>query len=591
MSKSLVTDGTLSFEGGQDAGKVASLIGPNQVASAINATFRMGYASPRPALVEVPFKLGGLTHLTSVFQCAIDYTSDDGRAFILLLAGGETYLYDPLVKKLTQLSSSSAGTSNPSNIRDGWMEQAENFVVIQDGVSKPLIFDGATLRRAKVDEIKTGKVMRYANGRIWYALPQGYSFRATDLVYSDGTRASVLKETENTFLNEGGDFAVPSDSGGITAMAVPGNLDTSLGQGPLLVFTPRYIFSINAPFERATWKNLTYPVQTVSQVTNGALSPKSTVVVNGDVFYRSVDGVRSFIIARRNFGSWGNTPVSNEVAPTVEDDTTSQLRWGSAIVVDNRMLMTASPVYRSKGTIHKSILSLDFDLVTGMREKLPPAWEGIWTGLDILQLVRTQTALGETGYVVSRNPDDDTIRLWQFRPDKMADENVSGTATDIQWSLVTRAYSFGNPFNLKRLDSGDLYIDRLHGTASFDVKFRPDQYPGWVDWNSWNECATTTNCVPTNGCLPIKNFQPQYRTKTRLPSTAWACNSTVNSQMNNLFEAQARIAVTGYCRIKSFRVHGTPVIEPVVGDCRTDSACKSLEDCDIDPLSYRITES
>ncbi len=223
-------------------------------------------------------------------------------------------------------------TTAIGNLLDGWMVQAENFVVIQDGFSKPLIFNGTSLRRAKDDEIKTGRVMAYVNGRIWYALPNGFSFRATDIVYGDGTRASVLKETENTFLNEGGDFSVPSDSGGITAMAVPGDPDTSLGQGPLLVFTPRYVFSVQAPVDRDVWKNLNYPIQAISLLTSGALGARSAITVNGDVFYRAIDGIRSFIIARRSFSDWGNTPISGEMTPIVENDQTSLL-WASSAVV------------------------------------------------------------------------------------------------------------------------------------------------------------------------------------------------------------------------------------------------------------------
>jgi hypothetical protein len=477
----------------------------------------------------------------------------------------------------------SPNLENPSNLLDGWMVQAENFVVIQDGFSKPLIFNGTNLRRATDDEIKTGKIMSYVNGRIWYALPDGFSFRATDIVYGDGTRASVLKETENTFLNEGGDFAVPSDSGGITAMAVPGNPDTSLGQGPLLIFTPRYVFSIQAPVDRDTWKNLNYPIQAISLLTSGALGSRSAITVNGDVFYRAVDGVRSFIIARRSFNDWGNTPISNEILNIAENDQTNLLWASSAVVFDNRLLMTGQPRYRADGVIHKALMVLDFDLITSLRKKFPPAWAGIWTGLDVLQILKTENAYGDACFAIARGSDN-TIQIWEVSKTSKFDSNLSDPKKEIQWLVQTRAYNFELPFGLKKLDSGDIFIDSLDGNVGFNVEYRPDQYPSWLEWAEWSECAITTQC---DNLCPISNFQPQYRPKMRLPTpTDIPCNSTISTPTRNLYEVQLNISISGYCRIKSIRVHAYDVQESAVGECRTFQGCKILEGCDINPLLY-----
>jgi hypothetical protein len=464
------------------------------------------------------------------------------------------------------------------------MVQAENFVVIQDGFSRPLIFNGTNLRRATDDEIKTGKMMAYVNGRIWYALPDGFSFRATDIVYGDGTRASVLKETENTFLNEGGDFAVPSDSGGITAMAVPGNPDTSLGQGPLLIFTPRYVFSVQAPVDRDTWKNLNYPIQAISLLTSGALGSRSAITVNGDVFYRSVDGIRSFIIARRSFSDWGNTPISGEMMPIVENDQTNLLWASSAVVFDNRLLMTSQPRYNAQGVIHKALAVLDFDLITSMRQKFPPAWSGIWTGLDVLQILKTENAYGDACFAIARGSDG-SIQIWEITKSNKFDSNLSDPKKEIEWQVQTRAYNFELPFGLKKLDSGDIFIDSLSGSAAFYVQYRPDQYPGWIEWADWTECAIVDQCL--TGLCPLTNFQPQYRPKMRLPTPGdIACNESISTPARNLYEVQLSIAVSGYCRIKSIRVHAYDVQESPVGECRTYQGCKVLGGCDIDPFTY-----
>jgi hypothetical protein len=604
------TDGSVAFDGGIDYGVMPSEIDKNQVAFAVNASFREGFISPRPGFVQKDYSLCvsitadnseitadqtnvtadgwsedcyGPQSLTGVFQCALPYIADDGRTFILMLISGKVWLYN-CAQNTAQNLSVTPDLENASNLLDGWMVQAENFVVIQDGFSKPLIFNGTNLRRANDDEIKCGKVMAYVNGRIWYALPNGFSFRATDIVYGDGTRASVLKETENTFLNEGGDFAVPSDSGGITAMAVPGNPDTSLGQGPLLVFTPRYVFSVQAPVDREVWKNLNYPIQAISLLTSGALGSRSAITVNGDVFYRAIDGIRSFIIARRSFSDWGNTPISGEMTPVVENDQTNLLWASSAVVFDNRVLMTSQPRFNSEGVVHKSISVLDLELINSMRKKAPPAWAGIWTGLNVLQLVKTENAYGDACFAIARGADG-SIQIWEITKSEKYDYNLNDGKKNIQWLFQTKAYNFEVPFGLKRLDSGDLFIDQLEGGVSFNVEYRPDQYPGWLEWIDFAECATVTNCF--NLC-PISNFKSQYRPKMRFPTPSdLACNDTISTPSRNLYEVQVMLTITGYCRVKSLRVHAYDVQEPVVGDCRTVyPACTPISDCDVNPFFY-----
>ena len=605
------TDGSVTFDGGIDSGVMPSEVDKNQVAFAVNANFREGFIAPRPGFIQKDYDLCvtitadnaevtadqtnvtadgwseecyGPQGLTGTFQCALPYISDDGRTFILLLISGKVWLYNCAQNNAQNLSVT-PDLENPSNLLDGWMVQAENFAVIQDGFSKPLIFNGTSLRRAKDDEIKTGRVMAYVNGRIWYALPNGFSFRATDIVYGDGTRASVLKETENTFLNEGGDFSVPSDSGGITAMAVPGDPDTSLGQGPLLVFTPRYVFSVQAPVDRDVWKNLNYPIQAISLLTSGALGARSAITVNGDVFYRAIDGIRSFIIARRSFNDWGNTPISGEMTPIVENDQSNLLWASSAVVFDNRVLMTSQPRFNSEGVIHKAISVLDMELVTSMRKKAPPAWAGIWTGLNVLQLVKTENAYGDACFAIARGSDD-TIQIWEITKSEKFDMNLSETPKkEIEWQVQTRAYNFEVPFGLKRLDSGDLFIDKLEGDVSFNVTYRPDQYPGWIDWIDFAECATVTQCFDL---CPLTNFKPQYRPKMRFPTPSDApCNATISTPARNLYEVQVMLNIIGYCRVKSLRVHAYDIQESSVGECRTVfPACTPLDVCDINPLTY-----
>ena len=111
-----------------------------------------------------------------------------------------------------------------------FFQQAENWLVVQDQQSPPYLYNGGSLRRATGEEVPIGGPMAYGKGRLWVA--NGSEYYGGDLVYGDPAygRDSVIRFTENTFLNEGGAFAV--SNGPITGLAFGANLDTSLGLGP-----------------------------------------------------------------------------------------------------------------------------------------------------------------------------------------------------------------------------------------------------------------------------------------------------------------------------------------------------------------------
>jgi hypothetical protein len=94
------------------------------------------------------------------------------------------------------------------------------------------------------------------------------------------------------------------------------------------------------------------------------------------------------IYARRDFSEFGNTPISRQVTRAIAYDTEFYLKAASSVNFDNRLLMTIQPQkVNGRGTVHRGVVVLDFDLVSGMGRKLPPAWEGVWTGVDVLQML------------------------------------------------------------------------------------------------------------------------------------------------------------------------------------------------------------
>lgn len=590
-----VYDGFRNLAGGVDSGLSPELISPDQCAWAINVTMRGGKPRTRPSFVRRALAYGqagwATTANAAVWQIAGDYLSDSGVGSLVFMAGGRIYQVAVTGAPTYQVTDASpANATNPSNLNTGWSIQAECFRIFQDGSTLPIIFNGSGSRYATPEEIKTGTVMAYQNGRIWYSVgTTGFAFRATDLVGNrdSGTaqynyRDSVLHETENTFLNEGGDFMVPSSAGPIQAMGAPAQLDTSQGQGPLQVLTTGAVFSVNAPLDRETWKDITYPIQTISLTEKGAIG--WLAVANGDLWFRSDDGVRSFVVARREFGQSGNTPQSDEMKRLLAYDNRILLPFGSATVFDNRLLGTAVPTLTANGSIvHTSLAVLDFSLASGLRRHVQPAWEGVWTGLRIHQVVRGRFDGVERCFMFCRDAADTELQLWELVYDTgavTADQPTTTTRTRIPCVMETRSMSFRNENALKRQDVASVFVADMQDTVGFDVKYRPDGYPCWFDWHSWSECATIEQCMVNDGtCKTFANNRPQYRPKMRLPVPQDVCVDSTGMISRDFFEMAYRIAWTGHCTVSRFISSAIDLPEPAHGACLGVAVCKTLDCC------------
>jgi hypothetical protein len=496
--------------------------------------------------------------------------------------------------------------TNPATLDFIYLFQAEIFVIVCAAPHRTVIYDGVSARLAEIGEVPPCVFGTYGWGRIWVVLFDRRTFAAGDIVRGpSGTVPynfidAILRFTENDFLNEGGSFGVPVNAGEINAMQFLAVQDNSLGIGPLLVGTTNVVFSVNAPVDRTTWKNLRYPIQTVSLLDYGPQGPRSTSPVNGDMWYRSTDGVRSFIVARREITTWGNTPMSREVDPVLSFDTQSLLFYSSAVLFDNRWFVTVSPYRTNIGMAHRGLECINFDLVSNLRGKYPPSWEGLKTGLNLLQVLKGTFNKVERmfGFVVNG---EDALELWEFKP-----ESASGyydllneqeglersiTRTSIQSWLDTRSYDWGNPFQPKQLNMAEIFLDEIVDNVTITIKFKPDQYPSWIDWVTIPICATVSQCsvaVPGEfSCSIWRMNQKQYAARITLPQPPETCNTIAGIKVNVGHEFQFRFEQTGHARIRRFRAHAIPQPQETEGICPAEEAtCSTFTACDEGWFTY-----
>lgn len=483
-----------------------------------------------------------------------------------------------------------------------YMFQAETYMIILRGQHKTVFFDGSQAREAGPGELPPGILGAYGWGRVWISLNDQHSMVAGDLVNGpSGTpslnnRDAVLKFTENDFLNEGGSFVVPSNGGPITAMQFLATPDTSLGLGVLLVGTTNAVYSINAPVDRTVWKNLQYPIQTISLLDYGPQGPRSTIPVNGDMWYRSQDGWRSFISAHRYYNAGpGNTPISHEISPLLDFDTESLLFYGSTILFDNRILQSLSPHRSDVGISHRGLTVLNLDLISGLQGKQNPAFEGAWTGLDIFQVFKATVNDVERGFAWVNN--NGTFEFWEFLTEGYYDQytTVGGghttiTRTAIESWFETRSDDFGQPFERKKLRMFELYVDDVVDSVTIQLKFKPDQFPSWQNWGPpITICANLSQCNPPADCAVIQMRNPGYKARITWPQPPETCALT-GTPINYAFDFQERIEVTGHCRFRRGRSHSMMDPTPMDGHtvCETQE-CVTLTGCQTDYFTYSVT--
>jgi hypothetical protein len=330
--------------------------------------------------------------------------------------------------------------------------------------------------------------------------------------------------------------------------------NVALGQGPLLVFTHKSVFSCQAPLDRLTWQSLTNPIVTETLISNGAKGQWSTKIANSDAIFRSVDGVRSLSLASMaESNRWANKPCSFEVSPVLALDNQALLEYGSAIVFGNRWIGTVGPIQSGDGygVYHTGLTVLNFSPITSLRGDAPAVWDsGTWIGSGLTsQMQVMQLTVGEVdqverafAFTLNTNTNPSTIEFWEILQDGAATADNDGVNNIlIPWQFDSASLRFGIPIQdhvYMFLSNGEMWVDKLTGLVTFQVLYKSDQYPSWTPWLSWQEQQT----------VDAQNSQPAFRPRMGLGEpSAKPIDFSTGRPMRNFFTLQVRNVILGHC--------------------------------------------
>jgi hypothetical protein len=380
-----------------------------------------------------------------------------------------------------------------------YMVQADKYLIAQDGISKAIIYDGKMARRSNLEgdreqtEIPTGTMMAYGMGRLCVIVNE------RDVAFGDlyGSHLdkqtdpsdSIVLFTERNFLSGGFDAAIPFQMGVATGIEFFPQLDTSTGNGQLLVFAERGASSFNMAIDRSLWQTSLF--QILALRTTGMRGHRSVAVVNEDLWFRSDDGFRNYRQARSEASGYAHIPVSTNVGQFLDADDGELLRFASTIYFDNRVIATCSPVPCTRqefferpaprGRIyHQGLAVADFDILSSFgTQVVKPAWDGHWTigagftsslpHIKIAQLV-TGTFNGVTrafAFGLLEQRDEHGGIFYQNQLYELSFDDKDDFEGAIPWEMVTRAHDFRGgqqpvtPFTENELYDGDIWISEV----------------------------------------------------------------------------------------------------------------------------------
>lgn len=530
-----------------------------------------------------------------LFQGKMLFTPTDGsQPFYLVAISGQILAVTVDGVAITNLSLQ-FGIQHPASQPYFYFEQANQFVVIQagDGVTLPLLlyFNGPTcvsMVRSRgiigpnntpaggvtpYNQIPATTAMKFYQGRIFYALGDVASggdieggAAGTALYDQDD---SVLYVTENPLATGGDGFKLPGQAGNIRAMAYASQLDASLGQGILYIFTRQQVFMLQVPISRANWiaaTNNNQPLLAPVQLTQGAVNDRTVVAVNSDLFYQTLlPSIASLSLSTRYFQQWGNVPISANEDRILAFVNRGLMRFDSGCQFDNRLLQATLPQQTPSGVVCTAIIPLDFNLISSFNRQLSPAWEGHLEGLQIFQLSSGDFGGLERCFATVLE-EDGTIALWELTSDQRFDMNKTGQAR-VTWYFETPAFTWGKELDLKKLDGLELFIDKVFGTVELTVEWRPDSDVCYKLWGTTSfcvakDCAESVN-TPASECYPTQpNFREGFKMPVTLGPPPQRCNSMGDRPADVGFQHQIRVTVTGWCRIRQIVLWALPLERP-----------------------------
>lgn len=597
-NEDILPDGTLDFSGGMNAGIEPDQLPDNQFEIGVNVSVGRGDITPRWGFIQQPLDFSATGNHKRVtgqtvsfeeifkggkFQAFIPY-GIGVDFFQLYIVSGFIFIIN-----LTTFTVDVLNKTDQLNVhadRVNW-SNAGNYLVIFDFPNLPMILNGINIRRANpaADEVPVSVLGAYNQNRLCIA-NAGIDWTAGDPSGSPATPGAPITFTEVLAPSTGftGDvYQVPTanqNNDHITAMGFLQVLDKSTEIGSLIVATQNVIYSYPTFLPRIQWQGGTDSRVFGSLLLKaGIAGQRAQTNVNSDFLFMTPNGqIYSIAMAREEFRQWGNSPISREVSPFLEASDPMLSYIAVAAAYKNRIFFSCNPyrvnVVSSEGDpqtdyVSSGLVVIDTDTHSGLGNKTPPIWDGIWTGIQFMDLAENNHTLYCAAKVNNRN------ELFIIDPKKTYDF-LNEKPRDIRSVIVTKQYENGDSTINKALHSVDLGLRELEEVVNVKVEYKPSVIEVWNFWRDLTFCAPVEQCE----ALPqfANGLTPQGIRDLNLGGVDEnVCNEAGQEFMHVYKGVQLRLIITGRnWKLKYLKLRGKLVKQTITDPYCNEPKCTPI---------------
>jgi len=580
----------LYLSGGMNAAFEPAGLQEDQYAVGINVTSRSGIITPRPDYrrmhLEFEFEDDRQLFEKGRYQGSVAYAVGGVTSAVCVISG--TIFLVNLVTGFTRnLSTGSAYLDE--NVYRCYLCQVEEFLVIQDGTSLPIIVQGgvAWVAPPAPDGPRVGTVMSYGHGRLFTKIGARAISAGDNNMPND--EEAVLKSFEHDDFAIGGAFAVGEDLGEINSLTFANNYDSTTGDGPLLAGTDYGLVTFRVDLNRDDW--LTSAFSKVQVRGTGVTGVDAVASLNADTLFWSREGLRSLAVLQSEVHDARRfVNVSRDVQPLYSNEPEWFKSFICLGVANGRLLSTvggrtvaaeARDGSELEDVCFDGLFALDFDRIAtpARRAGASPtlAYDGIWTGLSVTGILET-----DDGAVLFGKRGTTNIFC------KVGTQTTGmDDYTPIHCRLFTRAFTTkappafeDAPFQQKKFEAAFIWAKRVTGTVPVSLWLSVDGSPAFCkisemtlevpmeDWDGYD--------IPEIG--EARGFA-----RSSFPSPSFQCDPSTGRSLLSGYDFQFCIEWHGMMTFSRFLFQTTQIPEETGVHCLDTTTLMSMSRFSTDP--------
>lgn len=580
-----------SFLGGQHGEVDPSLLdviqnGGSQYALGWNVDIRGGLLTTRPGWERVyltfPSDLARTIFNSGKYQGCCTYVTG-GQDYVACAVRGNVFLINPANGEVDHLSA--RGGALNEYVERCYFQQAGPHLIVQDGYSIPLLVTGRLVRRATGENmIPTGTFMAYGQNRLF--LCRGPNAILACDIFQTRDPDNVLKATEWYDIGAGGDhLGIGQELGPITALAFQSQVDTSLGQGNLLVSGLHGIRSYDVSLPRSQWYQTSAFSKIVTAGEFEGMATSAPVRINSDLLYTAHDGnIRSLGQQFTQERGWQDVAISAELRPWIANETLWATRYAFAASCGQRAFFSgmarqcqvfdSSEKSKVYDTFFRCLYVLDLQPVATIHGAQPPVWCGAWTGLNFLGAVAARSSHSIHLYAFSK--DSGAYNVF-YRLNPLALDDEGNQKIHCQVNLGLR--ELGNRAKDKQLGDARWWLSDMAGTDLYwSIKARARGAQSWLTW------AERTYQSPTASAVDALAHQARRHERIGAPAMTCGKGDPRSANVGDLFELV--LDWKGHLQVDRIWLDATEVSAGTAGACGPDRSVEQPITHLETPLAY-----